>query len=149
MAKKEKIKLNKKTNPFTAAHYILLFLVVVLCIAIIAWIMISKQRQQNAMRPAPVVTHVQNTDPCVQDVRNIVAQMWAYNSEQVPQKYWDIANGYLNQQITTRQSGVCADVAFVCKPGQRRIECDPCAVPSARMVAQDQQVTDLIQQYCD
>ena len=59
-----------------------------------------------------------------------------------------IAIEYLNEPILNRTYGICQDVAFVCHPGQTRRECDPCAVPSARAIAKQQQIADMIKTNC-
>jgi hypothetical protein len=74
--------------------------------------------------------------------------MWHYDPKSVPQKYWDIAIQYLNEPIVNRTYGLCQDIAFVCVSGQTRRECDPCAVPTARLVAKQQQLADLIKTNC-
>ena len=141
---------NPKTNiaPFTIAHYILLFLVTIICISVISWVIIKRTNKTPQNNITPTITHVKSVDPCVQNATDSVAQMWAYNPRMVPQKYWDIASDYLNEIITTRTYGICQDIAFTCHPGQKRIECDPCAVPSARAYAQDMQTADMISKNC-
>ncbi len=144
MAKKFKT----NTSAFSIAHYILLFLVVGFSIALIAWVMIKNNNSNPANNVSTNVVHVKDTDPCVQRTRDLVARMWAYDPDMVPQKYWDIAENYLNQVITTRTYGICQDVAFTCRAGEIRIDCDPCAVPSARDWAQSIHMADLIKQNC-
>lgn len=141
-------KFNTNTNSFTIAHYILLFLVVGLCISIIAWIMIARNNSSPVNNVSQNIIHVRDTDPCVQRIRNTVAQMWAYDPRAIPQKYWIIATEYLNQTINTPTYGICQDVAFTCHVGQLRRDCDPCAVPSARAYAMDIHTADLIQENC-
>ena len=144
MAKKFKT----NTSAFSIAHYILLFLVVALCIAIIAWVMIKTNNPKPENNVSANVIHVKDADPCVQRTRDMVARMWAYDPGAVPEKYWGIAENYLNQVITTRTYGICQDVAFTCRAGQIRVDCDPCAVPSARDWAQSIHVADMIQKNC-
>ncbi len=141
-------KFNTNTSAFSIAHYILLFLVVGLCIGVVAWVMIKNNNPVPENNVTPTVVYMKNTDPCVQRVQDLVARMWAYDPDMVPQKYWDIATDYLNQTITTRTYGVCQDVAFVCRVGQVRSDCDPCAVPSARDYARSIHVADMIKQNC-
>lgn len=144
MAKKFKT----NTNAFSIAHYILLFLVAGFSIAIIAWVMIKNNNPNPANNVSANVIHIKDTDPCVQRTRDMVARMWAYDPGTVPEKYWEIAENYLYQVITTRTYGICQDVAFTCHVGQIRIDCDPCAVPSARDWAQSIHVADLIRKNC-
>ncbi len=137
-------KTQHNTSAFTIAHYILLFLVTGLCISIIAWIMISRNNNQSPQ----TIIHIKNTDPCVQRINEIVTKMWAFNPDAIPQKYWKIANDYLNQTITTRTYGICEDVAYTCHVGQTMRDCNPCAVPAARDHAMQIQISDLIQGNC-
>jgi len=139
-----KFKVN--TNSLTIAHYILLFLVTGLCIAIIAWVLISRNNShpQNDV----TLTHIKNSDPCVQRTIETVKKLWEFNPRAVPQKYWDIAMNYMNQTITENTYGICQDVAFTCHRGQIRRDCDPCAVPSARTYAMAVHTADMIQSNC-
>ena len=142
-------KFKTNTSAFSIAHYILLFLVAGICITIVARVIIKNNNSHPSNNVTPSVLHIKESDTCVQNVRNTVARMWAYEPNRVPQKYWNMAENYLNQIITTRTYGICQDVAFECKPGQIRIDCDPCAVPSAREWAQSIHVADLIQENCN
>ena len=141
-------KFKTNTNAFSIAHYILLFLVVGICIAIIAWVMITNNNPNPTSNISTNVVHVKESNPCVQNTRDMVARMWAYDPQSVPQRYWDIAGNYMNQTITTRTYGICQDVAFTCRPGQIRRDCDPCAAPSARDWAQSIHTADMIQKNC-
>lgn len=141
-------KFKNNTNAFSIAHYILLFLVVGLCIGLVSWTLVRRNNNAPSNNVAPTITHIYANDPCAQRIANLVAQMWAYDSANVPDKYWRIADDYINQPMETKIYGVCNDVAFTCRVGQLRRECDPCAVPSARMLAQDQQTADMIKIYC-
>lgn len=135
------------TNSFTIAHYILLFLVVALCIGIIAWILISANNSRPTNNIEPVV-RITNTDPCVKAARDSIAQMWAYTPGAVPEKYRLMAADYANEQITTRMRGTCNDTAFLCRPGQIRRDCDPCAMGTAIQMATEQHIADTIKENC-
>lgn len=143
MAKKFKT----DTSAIGIAHYILLFLVVAGCIALVAWIMIKNNNQNSSVNTTSII-HVKNSYPCVQRARNTVAHMWEYDPNVVPQKYWTMAEDYMNQVITTRTYGICQDVAFVCNVGEIRQDCDPCAVANARNLAQSIHTADIIKEYC-
>lgn len=136
-----------RTNSFSIAQYILLFGIAAACIGLVAWTMISAHRQSNNNTPV-TVTHIQNDDPCVQEVINTVSKLWAYNSDMIPQKYWDMADAYANETITTKIRGACNEINFVCRVGQIRRDCDPCAVASGREIAREQQITDMIEINC-
>jgi hypothetical protein len=149
MPRKSQNKIQSNASPFNIAHYILLCLVVLICIGLIAWVMIKRNNPEPENNIAPAVIRVSNDDPCVQRVTETVLRMWAFNPRAVPQKYWDMALNWLNQPITTRMYGLCQDVAFVCRVGQLRKDCDPCAVPSARDYAQGRHIADMIQENCN
>lgn len=135
------------TSAVGIAHYILLFLVVVGCISLVAWTLI-KNNNLNSSGNTTSVIHVKNSYPCVQRARSTVAHMWEYDPNAVPQKYWDIAENYMNQVIPAQTYGICQDVAFVCNVGEIRQDCDPCAVPNARKLAQGIHVADIVKEYC-
>ena len=149
MPRKTATTFQQNTSPFSIAHYIFLFLVVACCIAVIAWVMIARQNPQPENNLSPMVIHVSNDDPCVQRVTETVLRMWAFNPRAVPQKYWDMAMNWMNQPVTMKMYGLCQDVAFTCRPGQLRKDCDPCAVPSARDFAQGRHIADMIQENCN
>ena len=138
-------KYKTNTNSFTIAHYILLFLVAIICIGIIAWVMIhntNKNTKNNV-----TIDHISQT-PCIQRTINTVERMWAYDPKMIPNKYWKIAMDYLNEPIRTHTYGICQDVAYTCNVGQLRRDCDPCAVPSARQYAREFHIADMIKQNC-
>ena len=139
---------NPNTTPFTIAHYILLFLVTVICICIIAWVIIKRTNSDPRNNITPTITHISGHDSCTKRATNIVMKMWAYDPKSVPARYWQIATDYMNEKITARTYEICQDVAFTCRIGERRRDCDPCAVPSARAYAQSIQIADLIPQIC-
>lgn len=141
-------KFTTNTSAFTIAHYILLFLVTVTCIGIIAWVMINRGNPNPENNVRPTITHVTDSDPCVNRIKKTVEHMWRFSPESVPQKYWSIAMAYINQPITSRTYGICMDVAFTCRPGQILRDCDPCAVTSARTYAQQIHIADMISANC-
>ena len=138
-------KFKPDTNAFTIAHYILLFLVTIICIGIIAWIMINRTNSHPTNNVT--ATYIKHS-PCIQRTINTVEKMWEYNPKMIPNKYWEIAMDYLNAPIKTHIYGICQDVAYTCHIGQIRRDCDPCAVPSARKYAREFHIADMIKQNC-
>ena len=136
------------TNSFTISHYILLFLVTGVCIGILGWIMINRHTSGTPNNNIGNIIHITDANPCVQRTINTVKQMWNQDPKTVPEKYWDIAINYMNQPINENMYGICNDVAYTCRRGQIRRDCDPCVVPSARQYAQSVHVADLIQTNC-
>ena len=145
---RNKTKFKTNINSFTIAHYILLFLVVGLCIVVIAWIMIIRNGNSPHNNVSANIMHVHGKDPCVVRTIETVEKMWEYDPKSVPDRYWNMAMEYMNQTITAHFYGICQDVAFVCHPGQIRRDCDPCAVPSAREYAKQMQIADMIKTNC-
>ncbi len=138
----------QKINTFTIAHYILLFLVVVLCIGIVAWTLTRSGKSVAATDDANVIRVTENISPCAQKIKNQVSQIWAYNPELIPQKYLDIANEYVNSRVDDRIRGECNNVKFTCRRGDIRRDCDPCAVGAARQIAMERQISDMTAEYC-
>ena len=141
-------KFKTNTNTFTIAHYILLFLVTGLCISILAWVMITRHTTTTINKPSPSITHITQNTPCVQRTIDTVKKLWEFNPRAIPQKYWEIAINYMNQPVSTTTYGICQDIAFTCRRGQVRYDCDPCAVPSARTYAQSIHIADLLKTNC-
>ena len=138
-----------QTTSFKISRYILLVLVLVLCIGIIAWTIVTRNKpSQESNAPVDNVIRITNSDSCVQEVTNTISRLWAYDADKVPQKYVDMINTYANERITTRTTGYCNDIKFTCKAGQLRKDCDPCAIGSARQFAMDQQIVDTIAKEC-
>ncbi len=142
-------KFKTNTNSFTIAHYILLFLVVILCISIIAWVMIARNQTAPQNNVQQNILHTTGATPCVKRAIKTVENMWENDPRSVPEKYWNIAIEYINEPISVRTYGLCQDVAFVCNPGQLRRNCDPCAVPNARAYAKSIQISDVIENNCN
>ena len=136
-----------QTSPFTIAHYILLFMVTVVCISIVAWLIITRYNDEQAKNNI-TITHLTNDDPCVKSARDAVAQMWAYNQELVPPRYKTMAETYANEAVLSRVTGYCNDVQFTCRAGQLRRICDPCAVALGRQYAIEQHTIDMIRANC-
>ena len=135
-----------QTTPFTIAHYILLFMVVVTCISIVAWLIIARYRTQQYHRTD--ITYIMNNDPCVDKTRDAVSRMWAYNQELIPTRYKTMADTYANNAILTRTSGYCNGIPFTCRAGQLRRTCDPCAIVAGRNIAMEYHIADMIRANC-
>lgn len=138
-----------QTTSFRISRYILLILVIILCTGIIAWTLVSKRQNHQNNAPVDNVIRITNTDPCVQDVTNKISQLWAYSPDDIPMKYLNMINEYINERITAKITGYCNDIKFTCKTGQLRKDCDPCALGSAKQFAMDQQIVDTVVQKCN
>ncbi|MBQ7056242.1 MAG: hypothetical protein IJN91_04925 [Alphaproteobacteria bacterium] len=143
-----KTKFQTNTTSFTIAHYLLLFFVMIFCISIIAWVMISRNNSAPTNNISGNILHIHSSAPCVQRTIKTVKQMWEYDPKSVPEKYWEIAMSYMNQKIQDRTYGICQDVAYICPRGAILYDCNPCAVPMARDYAQNIHIADMIVANC-
>lgn len=142
-------KMTLQTNSFKISRYILLALVLVLCIGIITWTLINHHNATKANdSTVENVIRITNNNPCVQQVNNTISQLWAYDFNNVPQKYKDMINAYLNETIPSRINGMCNNTKFVCRAGQIRGDCDPCAAGSAKQFAMEKHISDTIAEQC-
>lgn len=135
-----------QTNSFTIAHYILLFMVTVTCASIIVWLVLQNHREQ--VKKAMDIVYITNNNPCVRHARDAVKQIWTYNQELIPTRYKIIVNKYVNEVMPARVKGYCGDEPFMCRMGQIRHVCDPCAKKTAREMAMTQHMADVIYANC-
>lgn len=154
MTTKETGTMAYQTNSFSIAHYILLIAMVVLCGGVVAYAIVHDTAgYEDAFgnrAPTDDTQQVQSptNNECIQRISDIVAQTWAYNPDAVPEKYTNIAMAYLATPTRTTIRGECNGEQFVCNPGVRRMDCDPCAVGSARDYAIAAQTRDMAQKHC-
>ena len=141
-------KFQTNTTAFTIAHFIFLFLVMFFCIAIIAWTMIHQNNSDPTNNVSGDVLHISGSAPCIQQTIKTVQQMWEYDPRAVPEKYWEIAQDYMNHRIERTTYGLCQDIAYVCNAGDIFGDCNPCAVPMARDYAQQAHIADMIMSNC-
>ena len=133
-----------QTDAFKIAHYILLFFVVVLCIALVSWAMFSA-RDSEFVTASP---RFNTSNPCVKRVKDAVTQMWEYEPTLVPQKYWRMVSDYADSVLPARASVPCDGRSYVCLAGQMRRDCDPCALMSGRQYAISVHISDMVHQLC-
>lgn len=132
-------KIKNQTNSFSIAQYILLFAVVVLCIALVAW-RITSARGTKPDNIAP--------EKCATRVTENITKMWTEAPDTVPAKYWTMVSEYTNQPVTVPTSGNCNGTAFSCAPGQIRRDCNPCAQLRATARARSAHIADVINETC-
>lgn len=135
-----------QTTPFTIAHYILLFMVVVTCASIVTWLILDRYKTQQYHRTN--ITYIMNNDPCTGKTRDAVLRMWAYNQELIPPRYTTMADTYANNAVLKRVTGYCNGVPFTCRAGQLRRTCDPCAITAGRDIAMEYHIADMIRANC-
>ncbi|MBR2393021.1 MAG: hypothetical protein IKB05_00840 [Alphaproteobacteria bacterium] len=135
-----------QTNVFTIAHYILLFMVTVTCASIVTWLILDRYNTQKFN--STNITYIMNNDPCVKQTRDAVSRMWSFNQELIPTRYKTIADAYSNDAVLTRITGYCDGVPFMCRAGQLRRTCDPCAIRTGRHHAMEMHIADMIRANC-
>lgn len=135
-----------QTTPFTIAHYILLFMVIVTCASIVVWLILDRYETQQ--QHSTNITYIMNNDPCVEKTRDAISRLWAYNQELIPTRYKTMAETYANDAVLTRTRGYCDGVPFMCRAGQLRRTCDPCAIQTGRRRAMEFHIADMIRANC-
>lgn len=134
-----------QTDSYTVAHYILLFLVIVVVVWFVIWAIRSTRGEAVA---GETKTPAANTS-CVQRTIDSVAQMWINDSDDIPSEYTDMVTQQANRIVNVKTRGNCNGVSFVCEMGVMRSSCDPCAVAVARQKAIDKHTADLVLKNCN
>ena len=135
-----------QTSSFTIAHYILLFMVAVVCASVVTWLVLQNHRR-NVVRQMDVA-YIANNSPCVKHARDAVKQIWTYNQELIPTRYKIMVHKYVNEVVPVRIKGYCGDEPFMCRMGQVRNVCDPCVKKTAQEMAMTQHMADVIYANC-
>ena len=131
-------------SAFSISHYILLFIVSTLCTVSVVWVLIAANNQEAAIHDNMLRTE----KSCQRAAADEVTALWNKNPQDIPQKYIVLENNYANRIVPVRTTGTCNGTKFVCKMGQSRINCDPCAKNSARKRAMFQHISDTIDEVC-
>ncbi len=135
-----------QTNPFTIAHYILLFMVTVVCISIVTWLIIDRYNKSHETNVS--VSYMLSDEPCIVRTREAIKSMWHYNQELIPTRYKTMADTYANNAVLSRVNGYCNERPFTCRAGQLRRICDPCAIEVGRQRAMEQHILDSVRANC-
>lgn len=125
-----------RTNSFTIAKYILLFLVCGIVFMYGIWIITSPRRDKN------------NMEHCRESVVQTVNQIWNDNPTEIPPQYVQMVVDYADFVIEIPTSGRCRGADFTCVPGMRRRDCNPCAIDIGAERARDQYISDMQKQMC-
>lgn len=133
-----------QTDSYTIAHYVLLFLVIVVVVWFAIWAIRSTRGEavagdtKNAGAPS-----------CVQQTIDSVAQMWINNSDKIPPEYTEMMNNHANRIVNVKTRGNCNGESFICEMGAVRSTCDPCAFAIARQMAIDKHTSDMVLKNCN
>lgn len=149
-----------KPNSFTVVTYILMFLIVLLCLGLIIWAAVVANRKNNELPSQPKITTYpvtmqtatepgpDITDPCVQSITQGVVRLWSQRPDLIPHSYLNLMTKYADEEVMFEIHGMCNSTTFICEPGEILSDCDPCAVPMARQMAMEQQISDMVSRYC-
>lgn len=133
-----------QTDSYTIAHYVLLFLVIVVVVWFAIWAIRSTRGEavagdtKNAGAPS-----------CVQQTIDSVAQMWINNSDKIPPEYTEMMTNHANRIVNVKTRGNCNGESFICEMGAVRSTCDPCAFAIARQMAIDKHTSDMVLKNCN
>lgn len=132
-------------SAFSVSHYVLLFLVSTLCTISVVWVLIAANNRESALRDK---IHTHTTKTCQRDVADKITNTWATKPHEIPPQYKHMQSNYANRIVTVRTTGTCNGEKFVCKMGEMRSACDPCAENSAQKRAVFQHISDVIDETC-
>ena len=125
-----------RTNSFTIAKYILLFLVCGVVFMYGIWLITSPRGGKNKV------------EKCRESVVQTVDKIWHNNPTEIPPQYVQMMVDYVDFVIQIPTSGRCHGAEFTCTPGMRRRDCNPCAADIAAERARDQYISDMQKQLC-
>ena len=132
-------------SAFSIAHYVLLFLVSTLCTISVVWVLIAANNRESALHDKINTT---STKTCQRQAADSITHMWNTNQKQIPQQYILMETNYANRIVPVRTTGTCNGEKFICKMGDVRAMCDPCAKNSAKKRAMFQHISDVIDEMC-
>lgn len=135
-------------SAFSISHYVLLFIVSTLCTVSVVWVLIAANNRESAINDN--ISRAKNNaeKSCQRAAADNITLLWEKNPKDIPQKYITLENNYANRIVSVRTTGTCNGVKFVCKMGEPRLACDPCAQNSARKRAMFQHISDTIDEVC-
>lgn len=125
-----------KTNSFTIARYILLFLVCGAVFMFLVWLMTSPKHDRSDFAA------------CRAAVADTVNKIWHDNPTEIPPQYVQMVTDYADFIIEIPTSGRCNDSDFTCAPGMRRRDCNPCAAQIGAERAREQYINDMAARTC-
>ncbi len=140
--------MNDTPSAFSVAHYVLLFLVSCLCTIAVVWVLISANNREASLNDKMLTHHTQQNKTCQRAAADQITSLWETRPHEIPKQYLLMEKNYANRIVPVRTTGVCNGKKFVCKMGDVRATCDPCAKNSAHKRAMFQHISDTIDQLC-
>ena len=139
---------NDTPSAFSISHYVLLFIVSTLCTVSVVWVLIAANNRESAINDKIIAPRNAAEKSCQRTAADEVTLLWDKKPQDIPQKYIVLETNYANRIVAVRTTGTCNGQRFICKMGQRRQDCDPCAKNSARKRAMFQHIADTIDEIC-
>lgn len=140
--------MNDTPSAFSVAHYVLLFLVSTLCTVAVVWVLISANNREASINDKMLNRQTQSSKTCQRTAADQITSMWEMRPHEIPKQYLLIEKNYANRIVPVKTTGVCNGQKFICKMGDVRSSCDPCAKNSARKRAMFQHISDTIDKTC-
>lgn len=135
-------------SAFSVAHYVLLFLVSIICTISVVWVLIAANNRESRLNDKFISTSTKIPKSCQRRVADRIATLWESDYKNVPEKYKIMESNYANRIVPVRTTGTCNGTRFICTMGDLRYQCDPCAKKSAYKRAMFQHISDAIDQEC-
>lgn len=135
-------------SAFSISHYILLFIVSTLCTVSVVWVLIAANNREAKLHDNILTNGNNNDKSCQRAAADMVTDLWEHQPQDIPEKYIILENNYAKRIVPVRTTGTCNGIKFVCKMGEQRLNCDPCAKNSARKRAMFQHISDTIDEVC-
>lgn len=140
--------MNDTPSAFSVAHYMLLFIVATLCTVLVVWVLITANNREASINDKITMQHTRSNKICQRTTADKTTAIWQNRPHEIPKHYLEMEQNYANRIVPVRTTGNCNGQKFVCKMGEVRSSCDPCAKNSARKRAMFQHISDSIDQTC-
>lgn len=134
-------------SAFSVAHYVLLFLVSTFCTVAVVWILIAANNREAALNDK-FIHNPNTTKACQRQTADTITDIWENRPNDIPKQYILIEKNYANRIVPVRTTGICNGQKFICRMGDIRSTCDPCAKNSAKKRAMFQHISDAIDKAC-
>ena len=132
-------------SAFSISHYVLLFIVSTLCTVSVVWVLIAANNRESAINNN---IKASTDKSCQRATADAITLLWEQKPQDIPEKYIAMEQSYANRTVAVRTTGTCNGEKFICKMGQIRSACDPCALNSAKKRAMFQHISDMIDKAC-
>jgi hypothetical protein len=140
--------MSQTPSAFSVSHYVLLFIVSTLCTVSVVWVLIAANNRESAIHDNLLRNEIRSEKTCQRAAADAITLLWEHKPQDIPQKYINMENTYANRIVPVRTSGTCNGQKFICKMGEKRSACDPCAINSAQKRAMFQHISDTIDALC-